>query len=90
MDKPVDCGRLWGCLQHGGRWGLAVVLLILWGLILADHTAVLAAESPDKGGTIIWAVHEGMPSFDIHFETHLYRRAARWPALQRPTDIRRL
>ena len=39
------------------------------GLILADHTAVVAAESPDKGGTIIWAVHEGMPSFDIHFET---------------------
>ena len=27
-----------------------------------------AAESPDKGGTIIWAVHEGMPSFDIHYE----------------------
>ena len=68
MDKPVDCGKLWGCLQHGGRWGLAMVLLILWGLILADHTAGLAAESPDKGGTIIWAVHEGMPHFDIHVE----------------------
>jgi peptide/nickel transport system substrate-binding protein len=30
---------------------------------------VWAATSPDRGGTIVWAVHESMPSFDLHYET---------------------
>jgi hypothetical protein len=46
-----------------------VVLLVLLGLTLADRACVVAAEPPDRGGTVIWAVHEGMPSFDIHYET---------------------
>jgi peptide/nickel transport system substrate-binding protein len=46
-----------------------VVLLVVGGLTLVDYACVAAAEQPDRGGTIIWAVHEGMPSFDTHFET---------------------
>jgi len=46
-----------------------VTLLVAWALILADRTYVLAAESHDKGGTIIWAVHEGMPDFDLQYMT---------------------
>jgi peptide/nickel transport system substrate-binding protein len=45
-----------------------VVLLLVWRLILVGPESVLAAEQRDKGGTIIWAVHEGMPHFDIHIE----------------------
>ena len=69
MDKPVGCTRVGEHARRVGRWGLAVALLVAWALILADRTYVLAAESHDKGGTIIWAVHEGMPDFDIHFQT---------------------
>ena len=59
----------WGHVQRVERWGLTIVLLILYGLIPANYTSVLAAESHDKGGTIIWAVHEGMPDFDLHYRT---------------------
>jgi len=38
------------------------------GLNLTNRAPVYAAEQSDKGGTIVWAVHEGMPSFDIHME----------------------
>jgi peptide/nickel transport system substrate-binding protein len=27
-----------------------------------------AAEQPERGGTIVWAVHESMPSFDLHYD----------------------
>jgi peptide/nickel transport system substrate-binding protein len=43
-------------------------LLLLAGGYLGDGTPVGAAEQPSKGGTIVWAVHEGMPSFDITYE----------------------
>jgi peptide/nickel transport system substrate-binding protein len=67
MDQPAGCRRPWDYARRGGRWGLAV-LLVVWGLILVTHERVLAAEQRDKGGTIIWAVHEGMPDFDIHYQ----------------------
>jgi len=45
-----------------------VVLLVVGAFILADHACLVAAEPPSKGGTIVWAVHEGMPDFDIHYQ----------------------
>jgi len=45
-----------------------LLFLVVLGCTLANDAPVGAAEQPDKGGTIIWAVHEGMPSFDIHFD----------------------
>src|SRR4029434_2383811 len=68
MDHPVGCRKSWDHARRVGRWGLAVVLLVAWALILADHQCVVAAEQPSKGGTIVWAVHEGMPDFDIHYQ----------------------
>jgi peptide/nickel transport system substrate-binding protein len=64
MDQAVDCKRPWGHAQRVERWGLTV-LLIVWGLTMVNHAYVVAAEQTDKGGTVIWAVHEGMPHFDI-------------------------
>ena len=69
MDQPVGCRKSWDHARRIGRWGVAAVLLVVWALILADHAYVVAAEQPSKGGTIIWAVHEGMPDFDIHYQT---------------------
>jgi peptide/nickel transport system substrate-binding protein len=42
--------------------------LVVLGFVLAWHTPLHAAEPPGKGGTIVWAVHEGMPDFDIHYQ----------------------
>jgi peptide/nickel transport system substrate-binding protein len=67
MDQPVGCRRPWDYARRGGRWGLAV-LLVVWGIILVGHECVVASEQPSKGGTIVWAVHEGMPDFDIHYQ----------------------
>ena len=69
MYRPAGCRRPWEFARHVGRWGLMLVLLLVGGLPLVDDACVVAAQQPDRGGTIIWAVHEGMPSFDIHFET---------------------
>jgi peptide/nickel transport system substrate-binding protein len=69
MYQPVGREGPWEQARRVGRWGLTGVLLAVWGLALVDHKSLVAAEQPDRGGTIIWAVHEGMPSFDIHFET---------------------
>jgi peptide/nickel transport system substrate-binding protein len=35
-------------------------------LSVAVHGPLDAAEQPTKGGTIVWAVHESMPHFDMH------------------------
>jgi peptide/nickel transport system substrate-binding protein len=69
MDQPVGCRKSWDHARRVGRWELAAMLLVVWALILADHACVVAAEQPSKGGTIVWAVHEGMPDFDIHYQT---------------------
>ncbi len=42
-------------------------LSLLLGLLLLCW-APLAAQAADRGGTITWAVHEGMPHFDMHFD----------------------
>ena len=69
MDQRVGCRSPWGHAWRIGRWGLMMVLLVVGGLPLVNPTGVAAAAPPDRGGTLIWAVHEGMPSFDIHYET---------------------
>jgi peptide/nickel transport system substrate-binding protein len=38
-------------------------------LALVAAVPVSAAERADKGGTVVWAVHEYMPSFDLMYET---------------------
>ena len=49
---------------RGGLRGLLVVV----GLLLAWPASRPAAETPARGGTIVWAVHESMPSFDLHYD----------------------
>jgi peptide/nickel transport system substrate-binding protein len=67
MGQPDGCRRPWAHARRVGRWEFTLLLVIL-GLTLSAHECVLAAEPPDRGGTIIWAVHEGMPHFDIHVD----------------------
>src|SRR5262249_50461576 len=55
-------------LRHAGRSGRTLVLAVVVGLILAWQAPLHAADQPTKGGTIVWAVHEGMPDFDIHYQ----------------------
>src|SRR5262249_24414646 len=55
-------------LWHAERSGRTLVLLVVVGLILALQASLHAADQPSKGGTIVWAVHEGMPDFDIHYQ----------------------
>jgi peptide/nickel transport system substrate-binding protein len=45
-----------------------LLLSVVLGLVLALHVPLHAADQPTQGGTVIWAVHEGMPHFDIHAE----------------------
>ena len=69
MYRYAKCRKLWQTMGLAGLWRLLRLLPVLLGLSLAASSAVVAAEKPDKGGTIIWAVHESMPSFDLHYET---------------------
>jgi hypothetical protein len=87
MDQPVGCRKSWHHAWRVGRWELATMLLVVGALILADHAYVVAAEPPSKGGTIVWAVHEGMPTFDIHYETTYIAAQPNWSALQWPADL---
>jgi peptide/nickel transport system substrate-binding protein len=48
--------------------GRTLVLVVVVGLIAALQATLHAAEPPSKGGTIVWAVHESMPDFDIHYQ----------------------
>jgi peptide/nickel transport system substrate-binding protein len=53
---------------------LAVVAAFALGLIVVPGLAVgpapaSGADKPDRGGTIIWAVHETMPDFDMMYTT---------------------
>jgi peptide/nickel transport system substrate-binding protein len=54
---------IWGYLT------LAGMLMVGLGLAPISHSPAHAAEKPDQGGTIIWAVHESMPDFDTHYES---------------------
>jgi peptide/nickel transport system substrate-binding protein len=67
MDRPDGGRRPW---EHGRRvrhWGLTVLLVVL-GLTPVAHECGFAADAPHRGGTVVWAVHEGMPHFDIHVD----------------------
>src|SRR5919202_4441489 len=55
-------------LRHAGLTRCRLVLAIIAGLVMVLQVPLHAAEQPSKGGTIIWAVHEGMPDFDIHYQ----------------------
>ena len=48
---------------------LMLGLTVMLGLGPAGRSPLFAGDRPDKGGTVVWAVHEYMPSFDIHYET---------------------
>src|SRR5262249_41413070 len=68
MGIGSPCCHPWCVLREarrsGGRRGLVVVV----GLLLAWPVSLPAAEPPARGGTIVWAVHESMPSFDLHYD----------------------
>ena len=64
----LPCRSQQGVLRGAGRCGRMLGLLVVLGLALAFSAPFNAAEQPDRGGTIVWAVHEGMPHFDIHVE----------------------
>src|SRR5262252_2834744 len=53
-----------------GAWrsGHLLGLLVMLGLVVTWYAPLPAAEPPDGGGTIVWAVHESMPSFDLHYD----------------------
>ena len=55
-------------LGNTGRSRRTLMLAVVVGLLVALQVPLNAAEQPSKGGTIIWAVHEGMPDFDIHYQ----------------------
>src|SRR6266446_4708187 len=55
-------------LRGAGRSGRTLLLSVVLGLVLALYVPLHAAAQPSKGGTIVWAVHEGMPDFDIHYQ----------------------
>ena len=55
-------------LRAAGRSGRTLLLAVVLGLVVALQAPLEAAEQPSKGGTIVWAVHEGMPDFDIHYQ----------------------
>ena len=69
MCRRTDGNRPWEAPWRAGRWGLALVLLVVLGLSLGDYACVWAAASPDRGR------HHGMggareyASFDLHYET---------------------
>lgn len=52
--------------SRGDVAGDVLGLLMLCGLLLMPTLAV--AQQATRGGTVVWAVHEGMPTFDIHRE----------------------
>ena len=59
--------RPWSAPLSAWLWKLTLLFLVVLGYALGDSAPVGAAEQPDRGGTIVWAVHEGMPDFDIHY-----------------------
>jgi hypothetical protein len=48
---------------------LACMLIMGLGLMPLGSAAVHAGEQPQKGGYIVWAVHQSMPPFNVHFDT---------------------
>jgi peptide/nickel transport system substrate-binding protein len=61
-DSQRPRQRLW-------RLGLTLGFVALVSLALLGPAVGWAAAPPDRGGIIVYAVHESMPSFDIQYET---------------------
>src|SRR5215467_11899962 len=68
MRRYYVRAKPWSVPLYVWLWRLMLLLVAVWGYTLADSAPVGAAEEPSKGGTIVWAVHEGMPDFDITYE----------------------
>jgi peptide/nickel transport system substrate-binding protein len=60
--------RSWSVPLYVWLRRLALLCLVGLGYTLSAETPINAAEQPARGGTVVWAVHEGMPHFDIHAE----------------------
>jgi peptide/nickel transport system substrate-binding protein len=67
MRRYCVRARPWSAPLYAWLWKLTLLFLVVLGYALSDSAPVGAAEQPDRGGTIVWAVHEGMPDFDIHY-----------------------
>ncbi len=48
---------------------LTLGLMVALGISPLGQRPLSAADRPDKGGTVVFAVHEYGPSFDLHYET---------------------
>jgi peptide/nickel transport system substrate-binding protein len=68
MRRYCVRARPWSVPLYVWLWRLTLLFLVVGGYTLGAAAPVGAAEQPSKGGTIVWAVHEGMPSFDISYE----------------------
>src|SRR3989475_7837124 len=68
MRQYCVCARPRSIPLYAWLWRLTLLFLVVLGYALGDGAPVGAAEQPSKGGTIVWAVHEGMPDFDIHYQ----------------------
>lgn len=53
-------------LRRVGHWTLACMLTLGLGLMPLGSAALHAGEQPQQGGIVVWAVHENIPTFDIH------------------------
>jgi peptide/nickel transport system substrate-binding protein len=62
------CGRR-PDVRAFGPFALACMFVLGGGFMSWGGAHVHAGEQPHKGGTVIWAVHESMPSFDMHYDT---------------------
>jgi peptide/nickel transport system substrate-binding protein len=52
-----------------GCFALTCMLVLGLGFMPLNSAPVHAGEQPQKGGIVVWAVHESMPTFDTHFDT---------------------
>ncbi|HSX79470.1 MAG TPA: ABC transporter substrate-binding protein, partial [Candidatus Saccharimonadia bacterium] len=68
MGIFAPCRRQRRVLRDARCGGRLRGLLVIVGLLVAMPAPLHAAEQPERGGTIVWAVHESMPSFDLHYD----------------------
>ena len=68
MGMVSPCCHPWHVLHGAWRCGHALGLLVMIGLVVTWYAPLPAVEPPDRGGTVVWAVHESMPSFDLHYD----------------------
>ncbi len=68
MGMVSPCCHPWHVLHGAGRCGHALGLLVMIGLVVTWYDPLPAVAQPDRGGTVVWAVHESMPSFDLHYD----------------------